>query len=227
MSMFACLRKMLAYAAAGLCFMATIPAMASEEAPDALIERLSNEVLETIRKDPQLRAGDTARINALIDEKVLPYVDFEKMTRLAVGRGWRQASEAQRTQLVEGFRTLLIRTYSGALSEVKDQKIEMLPLRMNPGDPYVLVRSKVLNPGTEAVQLDYRLEKTAAGWKIFDINVLGIWLVANYKNQFASTINTSGIDGLIKQLGEQNQNPGDRPAAAKHGKALAEGQPRP
>ncbi|HRK57909.1 MAG TPA: ABC transporter substrate-binding protein, partial [Burkholderiaceae bacterium] len=115
--------------------MATIPAMASEEAPDALIERLSNEVLETIRKDPQLRAGDTARINALIDEKVLPYVDFEKMTRLAVGRGWRQASEAQRTQLVEGFRTLLIRTYSGALSEVKDQKIEMLPLRMNPGDP--------------------------------------------------------------------------------------------
>lgn len=175
-------------------------------APDTLVRTVTDEVLDTIRKDPLLQNGDITRINKLIDDKVLPHVNFEKMTRLAVGRGWRTATPEQRSQLTREFRTLLVRTYAGALSAVKDHQVKMLPFRMKPEDTDVLVRSQVVTSArADAIQLDYRLEKADAGWKIYDINVLGVWLVENYKNQFSAKINADGVDGLIKQLTEQNK----------------------
>lgn len=185
-------------------------------APDALVRTLSEEVLETIRNDAALKSGDLNRINKLIDEKVLPHVNFEKMTRLAVSRGWRTASADQRSQLTAEFRALLVRTYSGALSAVKDQKVKVLPFRMKADETDVVVRSVVVVPGrAENVQLDYRLEKTDKGWKIYDINVLGVWLVENYKNQFSAKINAEGVDGLIKQLKQQNSQNSEAPEPKK------------
>lgn len=185
-------------------------------APDALVRTLSEDVLETIRNDAALKAGDLNRINKLIDEEVLPHVNFEKMTRLAVGRGWRTASPDQRSQLTTEFRALLVRTYSGALSAVKDQKVKVLPFRAKANETDVVVRSVVVVPGrAENVQLDYRLEKTDKGWKIYDINVLGVWLVENYKNQFSAKINAEGVDGLIKQLKQQNSQNSAAPEPKK------------
>ena len=183
---------------------AATAAPTSLQAPDALVRTLSTDVLDMISKDPTLQSGDIARINKLIDEKVLPYVNFEKMTRLAVGRGWRAATPEQRTQLTQEFRTLLVRTYSGAVSAAKDHQVKMQPFRMKPDETDVLVRTNVVPSRGEAIQLDYRLEKTDAGWKIYDINVLGVWLVETYKNQFSAKINADGVDGLIKQLIQQN-----------------------
>jgi len=202
---------------------ASVSPSANAQMPDALIEKVSTDVLETIRGDAALKNGDMTRINQLIDEKVLPHVDFEKMTRLSVGLGWRQATAEQRVQLVQEFRTLLVRTYSGAVSAVKDHQVKMRPFRMRPEDKQVLVRSNVVPSSGEAIQLDYRLEKTDSGWKIFDINVLGVWLVANYKSQFASTINASGIDGLIKQLKDQNASHEAKQQAAPASDAKANG----
>ena len=179
-------------------------ATAAPSAPDALIRNLSNDVLEMIRKDPSLQTGDPARINKLVDDVVLPYLNFEKMTRLAVGRSWRTATPEQRTQLTREFRTLLVRTYSGAVSAAKDYQVKMQPFRAKPEETDVLVRTSVVPTRGDAIQLDYRLEKTDAGWKIYDINVLGVWLIENYKNQFATKVNADGIDGLIKQLIQQN-----------------------
>lgn len=179
-------------------------ATAAPSAPDALIRNLSNDVLEMIRKDPSLQTGDPARINKLVDDVVLPYLNFEKMTRLAVGRSWRTATPEQRTQLTREFRTLLVRTYSGAVSAAKDYQVKMQPFRAKPEETDVLVRTSVVPTRGDAIQLDYRLEKTDASWKIYDINVLGVWLIENYKNQFATKVNADGIDGLIKQLIQQN-----------------------
>lgn len=183
---------------------AATAAPSATQPPDVLIRSLSSEVLETIRKDQTLQSGDVSRINALIDEKVLPYVDFEKMTRLAVGRGWRQATAEQRAKLTREFRTLLVRTYSGAVSQVKDHQVQLRPFRAAPTDTDVLVRTNVVASKGDPIQLDYRLEKTSTGWKIYDINVLGVWLVENYKSSFASEINANGIDGLIRSLSERN-----------------------
>ena len=141
----------------------------------------------------------------LVDEKILPYVDFQKMTQLAVGRGWRTANAEQRTALTREFRTLLVRTYSGALSQVKDHKVQMRPFRAQPNETDVVVRTNVVPSRGEPIQLDYRLEKQDAGWKIYDVNVLGVWLVENYKTQFAGEINAGGVDGLIKSLTERNR----------------------
>ncbi len=184
---------------------ATSIAPSAAEAPDALVRRLSNDVLDAIKKDKSLQAGDVARLNALIDEKILPYVDFEKMTRLAVGRGWRQATPEQRERLTREFRTLLVRTYSGAVSAVRDHQVQMRPFRAGPNDTDVIVRTAVVPSRGEPIQLDYRLEKTDAGWKIYDVNILGVWLVENYKNSFAAEIKAGGIDGLIKSLAERNR----------------------
>lgn len=180
-------------------------AQAAAMQPDALVRSLSAEVLESIRKDKALQAGDFARLQQLVDEKILPYVNFEKMTQLAVGRGWRQATPEQRQALTREFRTLLVRTYSGALSQVRDHQVKMLPFRPASADD-VVVRTQIVASRGEPIQLDYRLEKTDAGWKIYDVNVLGVWLVENYKNSFASEINQRGIDGLIKSLIERNQS---------------------
>ncbi|MDH5209129.1 MAG: ABC transporter substrate-binding protein [Burkholderiaceae bacterium] len=180
-------------------------AVASTAAPDALVRDLSNDVLNAIRADKALAAGDPNRVQQLVDEKVLPYVDFQKMTRLAVGRGWRQATPEQRTALTREFRSLLVRTYSGALSQVQDHKVELRPFRAQPGDTDVLVRTNIVASRGDPIQIDYRLEKVDAGWKIYDVNILGVWLVENYKTQFASEINANGVDGLIKTLTERNK----------------------
>jgi phospholipid transport system substrate-binding protein len=174
-------------------------------APEVLVRDLSNEVLATIKADKALASGDVNRAQKLVDEKILPYVEFEKMTRLAVGRGWRQATPEQRAALTREFRTLLVRTYSGALSQVTDHKVELRPFRAQPTDTDVLVRTSVVASRGDPIQLDYRLEKTDAGWKIYDVNILGVWLVENYKTQFASQINAGGVDGLIKTLTDRNK----------------------
>jgi len=180
-------------------------ASAALSAPDVLVKKLSDDVLDSIRRDPGLQAGDIARLNALVDEKILPYVDFTKMTRLAVGRGWRDATAEQRQALTREFRSLLVRTYAGAVSVVKDHKVELRPYRAAPTDTDVTVRTQVVASRGEPIQLDYRLEKTEAGWKIYDVNVLGVWLVENYRNTFASEIGRGGVDGLIKSLVERNK----------------------
>jgi phospholipid transport system substrate-binding protein len=176
--------------------------------PDAMVRDLSNEVLNAIKADKALASGDTMRVQKLVDEKILPYVDFEKMTRLAVGRGWRQATPEQRAALTREFRTLLVRTYSGALSQVKDHQVQLRPFRAQPNDSDVMVRTNIVASRGDPIQLDYRLEKTAAGWKIYDVNILGVWLVENYKSQFASEINANGVDGLIKSLTDRNRELG-------------------
>jgi phospholipid transport system substrate-binding protein len=182
-------------------------AQAVEEAPDVLVRRLSAEVLETIKSDKSLQTGDVARIVALVEAKVMPHVNFERMTASAVGPGWRQATPEQRKRLQEEFKILLVRTYAGALSQVTDQTIAVKPLRAAADDKEVLIRSEVKGRG-DPIQLDYRLEKpsvSGAGWKIYNINVLGIWLVETYKNQFSQEINAKGLDGLIVSLVERNK----------------------
>ncbi len=175
------------------------------EAPDALIKRLSSEVLDTIKTDKGIQSGDTSKVIALVDSKIMPNVNFARMTASAVGRSWRQATPEQQKRLQEEFKILLVRTYSGALSEVKDQTINMKPLRSAPEDTEVIVRSEVKGRG-DPIQLDYRMEKAASGWKIYDLNVLGVWLVETYRAQFAQEINASGVDGLVTKLAERNKN---------------------
>ena len=177
---------------------------AAEEAPDALIKRVSAEVLDNIRSDKSVQAGDVSKILTLVDGKVMPYVNFTRMTASAVGPSWRRATPEQKKRLQDEFKTLLIRTYSGALSQVNDQKLNVKPLRMAPEDTEVVVRSEVLGRG-EPVQLDYRMEKAPAGWKIYDINVLGVWMVATYRDQFSQEINAKGVDGLIAALAQRNK----------------------
>ena len=184
---------------------AAAPSAAAIAPPEALVRDLSNEVLATIKADKALAGGDVNRVQKLIDEKILPYVDFQKMTQLAVGRGWRQATPEQRAALTREFRTLLVRTYSGALSQVTDHQVQLRPFRAQPADTDVLVRTSVVATRGDPIQLDYRLEKTDAGWKIYDVNILGVWLVENYKTQFASQINAGGVDGLIKTLTDRNK----------------------
>ena len=181
-------------------------AQAAEEAPDALVKRVSANVLETIKNDPALRNGDAAKINALVNEKVMPYVDFRRMTSAAVGPAWRKATPEQRQKLQAEFKALLVRTYAGALSQVSNQTITVRPLRMAAGDTDVLVRTQVNGRG-DPVQLDFRLEKQATGWKLYNFNVLGVWLVETYRNQFAQEINANGIDGLIKTLASRSSMP--------------------
>ena len=187
-------------------WLAPVAAFAQSEAPDALVKRISSDVLDTIKGDPALKGGDMARINALVNEKVMPHVNFRRMTSAAVGPAWRKATEAQRESLLKEFKSLLIRTYAGALSQVSDQTISVKPLRAAAGDTDVLVRTEVNGKG-EPVQLDFRLEKDANGWKIYNFNVLGVWLVETYRNQFGEEINKSGIDGLIQSLAARSAMP--------------------
>ena len=182
-------------------------AHAADEAPDALIKRLSEELLDRIRSDKALQEGDLDRINQVIDEEVMPHVNFTRMTASTVGPAWRQATPEQRKRMQDEFRTLLIHTYAGALEQVDDQHLEVLPLRAGPDDDEVTVRTLVKGMG-DPVQVDFRLERTpgkGAGWQIYDLNVMGIWMVANYRSQFRQKINESGIDGLIEALHERNK----------------------
>jgi phospholipid transport system substrate-binding protein len=198
------LKKLSLVFAAATAFAFAGAAMA-EEAPDALIKRVSEEVMAVAKTDKDVQSGNSQRIQQVVNEKILPYVDFQRMTSLAAGRYWRDASPDQQKRLTDEFRSLLMYTYSGAISQIRDQKIDYRPLRAAPADTEVVVNTQVIQPRAEPIQLSYRLEKTPGGWKIFDMNVLGAWLVETYKGSFASEISKSGVDGLINTLAERNK----------------------
>ena len=180
-------------------------AYAQDEAPDALIKRLSSDVLDKIKADKTVQAGDMTKLMALVDSQIMPNVNFTRMTASTVGRSWRQATPEQQKKLQDEFKMLLTRTYSGALAQVKDQTINVKPLRAAAADSEVVVRTEIIGRG-DPVQLDYRLEKVGSGWKIYDLNVLGVWLVETYRTQFAQEISAKGIDGLIASLSERNKS---------------------
>ena len=206
------LRQILAAAAVALTALVVPAAYAEDEAPDALIKRLSVDVLDTIKGDKAIRAGDMSKVIALVDTRIMPNVNFQRMTASAVGPAWRKATPEQQKRLQEEFKILLVRTYAGALAQVTDQTISMKPLRAADDDKEVLVRSEVKGNG-DTIQLDYRLEKTpgqGAGWRIYNLNVLGVWLVETYRSQFSQEINAKGVDGLIATLTERNKNNGKK-----------------
>lgn len=182
-----------------------LPAVAQEVAPDVLIKSVSSEVLDIIRKDKDIQAGNTRKIVDLVEVKVLPHFNFSRMTAYAMGVNWRRASTEQQKLLIEQFQTLLVRTYSTALASYKNQVIEFKPLRAGATDTEVKVRSEIKQPGAQAVTIDYTMEKTGAGWKVFDVEVGGVSLVANYRETFSNEIRTAGIDGLIKTLSSKNK----------------------
>ncbi|MGZ3184014.1 MAG: MlaC/ttg2D family ABC transporter substrate-binding protein [Telluria sp.] len=186
-------------------------ATAANEAPDVLVKRISQDVIDTAKADKEIQAGNQGKVMSLVETKILPYVDFEKMTSLAAGRFWRQATPDQQKALSTEFRQLLVHTYAGALSQIKNQTVEFKPMRASDTDTDVEVRSQVNNPRGEPIQLNYRLAKETAGWKIYDINVLGAWLVETYKGTFASEISKGGIDGLIKKLHDRNEQLANKP----------------
>ena len=173
------------------------------KAPDVLIKEVSTDVLDSVREDKSIKDGDVQKVIALVDAKVMPHVNFQRMTAAAVGRYWRQATPAQQKKLQDEFKILLVRTYSGALAQVRDQTVQLKPMRSNPDDKEVVVKTEIRGRG-DPIQLDYRLEQVAGAWKIYDVNVLGIWLVENYRNSFAQEIGANGIDGLITKLAERN-----------------------
>lgn len=201
------LRQFVAALWVSLLGLSAAPLWAADEAPDVMVLRLSTEVLDTIRSDKSLQNGELTKVIALVDRKIMPNVDFQRMTASAVGPGWRQATAEQRQRLQEEFKILLVRTYAGALNQVGDQTVAIKPLRASPDDREVLVRSEVKGRG-DPIQLDYRLVKTpgqGTGWKIYNLNVLGVWLVDTYRSQFAQEIAAKGIDGLIATLAERNR----------------------
>ncbi|QCP51203.1 ABC transporter substrate-binding protein [Trinickia violacea] len=172
--------------------------------PDGMVKTVTQQVLDQIKSDPTIKSGDINRVTQLVNEKILPYIDFRRTTMLATSRAWRTATPQQQDQLVEQFKMLLIRTYAGALAQVRDQQIQYKPFRMNPDDTDVVVRSVVMNNG-QPVELDYRLYKTPQGWRVYDLNVLGAWLIQTYQQQFNEKIQQSGVDGLIQFLTQRNQ----------------------
>lgn len=201
------LSRLLAVLLVSVATLSVLPASAADEAPDALVKRLSTDVLDSIKADKTIREGDTARVVTLVETKILPNVNFQRMTASAVGPAWRQATPEQQKRLQEEFKILLVRTYAGALSQVSDQTIEVKPLRAADEDKEVVVRTLVKGRG-DPIQLDYRLEKTpgvGAGWKIFNLNVLGVWLVETYRSDFSQQINAKGLSGLITSLTERNK----------------------
>ena len=176
----------------------------AQTAPDTLVRQISTEVLDTAKADKSIQAGDVNRIITLVDTKVMPHVNFEAMTRSAVGPQWRSATPEQRKRLQDEFKTLLVRVYAGALTQIKDQSVEVTKTLPVPGGSQVVVQTEVRGKG-EPIKLDYRLDKAAEDWKIIDVNVGGIWLVTSYRSQFAQELSAGGIDGLIAKLAERNK----------------------
>ena len=177
----------------------------AQESPEALVKRVSQDVIATIKADPLVQAGNQARIREVMETKLLPNFDFARMTALAMGRNWRAATPEQQQRLTDEFRTLLVRTYSGALNKYRDETIEYKPLRMNPGDTDVTVRTAVVKPGGTPVQIDYSMSKTPSGWKAYDVIIGGVSLVTNYRDEFNEQIKNGGVDGLIKTLADRNR----------------------
>jgi len=176
----------------------------AQEAPDALVKRVSQDVLQTIKGDPKIQAGDQARIREVMESKLAPNFDFERMTALAMGRNWRDATPEQQKRLTVEFKTLLVRTYSGALTQYRDQTIDYKPLRADPNAADVLVRTEVIRQGQPPVQIDYGMEKKDNAWKAYDVVVGGVSLVTNYRDEFNEQVRAGGIDGLIKTLAAKN-----------------------
>lgn len=204
------IRSMLALLAA------LVPALAlAQEAPDALVRRTTDEVLVAIRADKDLQSGNLTKVFRIAEEKVLPHFDFTRMTRLAVGRNWQQASEAQREALTNEFRTLLVRTYATSLAQYRNQTIEVKPSKSAAGDKDVIVRTQVIQSGGPAIPIDYSMEKQDKGWKVYDVAIDGVSLVTTYRGSFNDQIQKSGIDGLAKTLAERNKSGQPKPAAPK------------
>ena len=180
------------------------PLALAQEAPDAMVKRVTQETVGIIKSDPKIQAGDQARIREVIETKLLPNFDFERMTALAMGRNWRTATPEQQKQIVDQFRTLLVRTYSGALNQYRDQTFDFKPLRAEPGATDVIVKTEAMRQGQQPVQLDYGMTRKDGTWKVYDVIVGGVSLVTNYRDEFASQIQSGGIDGLIKALNAKN-----------------------
>jgi phospholipid transport system substrate-binding protein len=176
-----------------------------QEAPVALVKRVATEVSEIIKSDKDIQAGNQQKIKDLIESKLVPNFDSERMTALAMGRNWSKATPEQQKQLVDQFRTLLIRTYSGALANYRDNKIVYKPLQESPTGNEVVVKTQVTQPGSESIPIDYKMEKTPDGWKAYDVSVGGVSLVTNYRDEFSTAVQASGIDGLIRTLAEKNK----------------------
>lgn len=201
------LNRLLAALFVSVASFSALPVSAAEETADALVKRLSSDVLDNIKADKAIQAGDMSRIVTLVDSKIMPNVNFQRMTASAVGPAWRQATPEEKKRLQDEFKILLVRTYAGALAQVTDQTIVIKPLRAAADDKEVVVRTEIKGRG-DPIQLDYKLEKTpgeGAGWKIFNLNVLGVWLVETYRSQFAQEINAKGINGLISTLSDRNK----------------------
>ncbi|WP_150427315.1 phospholipid-binding protein MlaC [Dechloromonas sp. CZR5] len=196
------MKKIFALFFAGLVSTAAL----AEDAPDALVQRVTEEVLEIIRHDKDIQNGSTNKVIDLVDKKVLPHFNFQHMTALALGKEWRKATPQQQQQLTAEFKTLLVRTYSNALTSYKNQKVVYKPLKMAPSDTDVLVRTEIHQPGNKPVQLDYSLEKQDSGWKVYDVVVAGISLVTNYRDQFGQEVRNGGIDGLIASIAAKNKS---------------------
>ncbi|HEX6529277.1 MAG TPA: ABC transporter substrate-binding protein [Burkholderiales bacterium] len=188
---------------------ALLPAAAPAQTPvppDALVKEVTLEVIDLISKDKEIKSGSRAKLVSVIEEKVLPHFNFTAMTALAMGQHWGKANPEQKKQLTEAFKTLLVRTYASALSAYSTQKFDFRPLRAKATDTDVTVNVRVLQPGAQAVTLDYSMEKTANGWKVYDVMIGGVSLVANYRTEFANTVRASGVDGLIKDLQAKNKS---------------------
>jgi len=175
-----------------------------QSTPDGLIKTVVSDVMASVKSDPEIQKGNIPRIVDLVEKKIVPYTDMRRTTEMAMGQNWKKATPEQQTQLVSEFKNLLIRTYSGALSQLRDQTIQFKPLRAAPDDKEVVVKTVVIGRG-DPVPLDYRLEKTANGWRVYDMNIMGVWLVEAYRNQFANQISQNGVEGLVKFLQDRNK----------------------
>ena len=189
----------------GLFMAASVQAALAEVAPDELVKNTANEVLTIIKQDKDIRAGDIAKITALAEEKILPNFNFDRVSRMVLGKHWRTATPEQKEAFKIQFRDLLIRTYASALSKYQNQTIEFKPLRMQPSDKEVIVRSEILQPGGQPIAVDYSLEKAGDTWKVYDIVIEGVSLVTNYRGQFSEEVKRSGLEGLIQKLSEKNK----------------------
>lgn len=185
----------------------SLTAVADAIPPDVLVKNTANEVLEIIKKDKDIQAGDMSKITALAEEKILPHFDFERMSRMVLGKYWNKASKEQKAQFIAEFRALLIRTYASALSKYRNQTIEYKPLRAQPTDTDVTVKTQILQPGGQPLLIDYSLVKNGEDWKVYDVVIEGVSLVTNYRGQFATEVKQSGMDGLIQRLADKNKQP--------------------
>jgi phospholipid transport system substrate-binding protein len=210
------MKRLLAAVATVLATALALPAaLAQAVAPDVLMKQISDGVIESIKQDKGIQAGDAVKIAALVEAKILPHFDFRRATQVALGANWRRATPAQQEELIGHFRTLLVRTYSGALSSYSGQVIEFSPLRAKPGETEVTVRSRIRQSGAEPIVIEYDMAKEASGWKVFDLRISGISLVATYRSSFAEEIHRNGIDGLIASLAGKNRRGGTPPVPRK------------